>query len=760
MPVCKFFNTKSGCGRGSKCYFQHVQPESQEPLDSTMHPPNFMLSWRNPDSNPTAPASTPISSFSNPLAEVSCRYFKIGTCKHGADCRFRHDAISEEETTHDCDPPQPRGDHSKPTLGQDNRDILNGQKLKATESNARRLGGALVRFGSGAEVTSLEPAAASSARLQMCNVSCSWYQPSKIATLEFTSSQLMEEAAQRLSKTKVVNRTLSCKTAVNKKAKPWQCYVKVGNLDVSTTSKLLKEACGRHPRSVTFGESSYSSSSEAIGQAIQRLLSSAGTIESWATSSDSKGAQNKAIATFSTVEQATKAITEFNGYKLPQLGGSKILLSHSVKAKFSILSAMHSAISSDLMNVQQSFRSNNYLEIKSYPSTDPAHRFTAVHIISNTAQEVGKAKAAVEKILNGHTARGGKDLIWHELFLKPEGMAHLNDLGKQHNVFIYRNARKWILSLYGNEEDRAIVESALLKTVDDLTVSTFNIDLDGKVPETAHQAGYRRIIEKLGKTATRLNVMTSPKTITIHGSPEDADWARAVLQEESGQTTDTNDHTAEQDTCVVCWCDITEMYTTSCGHLYDKECFVNQCLPTGDENVPIRCLGSSGSCQAIISFAELESALSRVQLDKLLERSFKRYIRTHPGKYQYCPTVDCDQVYEASDDAKIYTCSTCLTSICTKCGAISHEGLTCDQYKSAILGDEAFEKWKKENGAKDCPKCRSTIQKSEGCNHMKCKACGAHICWVCSRVFGESSETYDHMRAEHGSFYDPGYGDL
>lgn len=186
------------------------------------------------------------------------------------------------------------------------------------------------------------------------------------------------------------------------------------------------------------------------------------------------------------MEQAAKAIIEFNGYKLSQLGGSKILLSHLVNAKFSILSSMYTAISFELANMQRSFRSNNDLEIKTYPSADKNHRFITLHIILDTAQEVGKAKAAVEKILNGHTARGGKDLIWHEFIQKSEGMAYLNDLGKEHNVFIYRNARKCIVSLYGNEEDKTIVESALLKIVDDLAVFTFNIELDGKVPEAIH----------------------------------------------------------------------------------------------------------------------------------------------------------------------------------------------------------------------------------------------------------------------------------
>lgn len=571
----------------------------------------------------------------------------------------------------------------------------------------------------------------------------------------------MQEAAAKLGRTAVLNRKLECRTNEDRKLYLGHCYVKIGNLDISTTSKMLREACGpRKPREVNFGQSSYSSSTEVIVQAVKRLLSATGTAETWSEPTSTKGAQIKVTATFSTTEQATKAIALFNGYKLPQLGGSKILLSHMVKAKFSILTPMHTAISPELVNLQQSLRSREYLEIRSYPSIDKAHRFTTLHIISTKAQDLGKAKAAVEKILNGHTARGGKDIIWNEHFLKPEGMAYLNDLGKQHNVFIYRNARKCILSLYGDDENKAIVESALLKAAADLAVSTFNIDLDDEVPILAHQAGYRRIVVKLGKTAARLNVTTTPRTITIYGSAQDADWAKGVLREESGQRTDANTNLEENLTCAVCWCDVEEdAYTTPCGHVYDRECFVKQCLTAGDKDIPINCLGSSGSCKAVISFTELEAALTRDQLDKLLENSFTHHVRTHPGDYQYCPTADCDRVYEVSDDGKIFTCSTCLTSICTKCGAVSHEGLTCEGYKSAIVGDEAFAEWKKKNDARDCPKCGCTIQKSEGCNHMTCKACGAHICWVCMKVFAIGQDTYAHMSSEHGSIYDPGYGD-
>ena len=709
-----------------------------------------------------SPAPTPSSGSTRPLGLESCRFFKVGACRNGDSCRFRHDATADEAPDEAI---QQRARHkiSEPGSGlHEKQEIPKAQPAKSTESNARDLGGALVKFGPGAHVLRIEPAATSTARLQMCNVNCTWYQPSKTATLEFTSSQSMEEVSQNLGKTKILNRKLECRTAIDKNIKPWRCLIKIGNLDVSTTSEMLKEACGkRRPRAVAFGDSSYSSSTEAIGHAIESLFSSRWTVVAWNISSIANGPQIKATATFSTTEQATRAIAEFNGYRLPQLGGSKIRLSRVFKAKFSILSSMYSAISSEISNVQQDLRSNNYLEIKCYPSADEAQRFTTLHIISSTAQEVGKAKAAVEKILTGHIARGGRDIVWHGLFLKPEGTAYLNRLGKEHDVFIYRNARKCVLSLYGTEENKAAVESALVKAVDDLAVSTFKIELDELVPIAVHQAGYRRIVEKLGKTAARLNVMASPRLISIHGSVQNADWAKAILREEFARSSSKATNVEEDLTCAVCWCEVTEMYTTLCGHVYDRDCFVNQCLSAGDNEIPLKCLGASGGCQAVIPFPELESALTRDQLDKLLENSFTSHVRTHPGQYRYCPTAGCDQVYEVTDDNRVFTCSTCLTSICTHCGSVSHEGLTCEQYKSAILcGDDAFAEWKKNNDARDCPKCGCTIQKSEGCNHMECRACGAHICWVCMRVFREGSDTYRHLAVEHGGCYDPGFGDI
>jgi hypothetical protein len=77
--------------------------------------------------------------------------------------------------------------------------------------------------------------------------------------------------------------------------------------------------------------------------------------------------------------------------------------------------------------------------------------------------------------------------------------------------------------------------------------------------------------------------------------------------------------------------------------------------------------------------------------------------------------------------------------------------MTCTEHKyQASGGDEAFQRIKRELGIKDCPKCKTAIEKTEGCNHMTCGGCGAHICWVCLAAFRTSDECYVHLEGQHG----------
>jgi hypothetical protein len=109
-----------------------------------------------------------------------------------------------------------------------------------------------------------------------------------------------------------------------------------------------------------------------------------------------------------------------------------------------------------------------------------------------------------------------------------------------------------------------------------------------------------------------------------------------------------------------------------------------------------------------------------------------------------CPKADCNYAHEhdVSEDGLQWTCFTCGTLACASCCAPWHNNETCEQYtKRTALNIE--ETQIVEGGFRRpivrCPSCKITIQKEEGCDHMKCR-CGAEFCYGC-RAYYLSAQT-------------------
>ncbi|EGR33269.1 ibr domain protein, partial [Ichthyophthirius multifiliis] len=70
------------------------------------------------------------------------------------------------------------------------------------------------------------------------------------------------------------------------------------------------------------------------------------------------------------------------------------------------------------------------------------------------------------------------------------------------------------------------------------------------------------------------------------------------------------------------------------------------------------------------------------------------------------------------------------------CFGDAHLPCSCEMLKNwlILLGGKSSENlndtWIKMN-TKDCPKCKTHIQKNQGCMHMNCKNCNFHFCWLC-----------------------------
>jgi len=182
------------------------------------------------------------------------------------------------------------------------------------------------------------------------------------------------------------------------------------------------------------------------------------------------------------------------------------------------------------------------------------------------------------------------------------------------------------------------------------------------------------------------------------------------------------------------------------------------------------------------------SHATNTSLTHRLQSSFHAHIKANTQAFQFCPTPDCPSLYHPTpiNSPSIFTCTSCLTSICTSCNVISwvlpfysrhepsqeshplskrtktlikvlrtqnrrisfrtckltsrflyrHDGITCSDWQEyyADGGTQAFKKYKQEHDVRDCPSCKAGIEKIDGCMHMRCEVCEVHICWYVQSV--------------------------
>jgi len=223
--------------------------------------------------------------------------------------------------------------------------------------------------------------------------------------------------------------------------------------------------------------------------------------------------------------------------------------------------------------------------------------------------------------------------------------------------------------------------------------------------------------------------------------------------------------------CPICFEDVlgSRGLFLGCGHFACKECLEQMAqIYTGEADLSsLRCpCQGCGEPFGIDDLRNLLGADSSV-LAKWEELSLQRCFNTMDDM-AFCPRCDAngEHVPCIKDEDHLAKCEVCLFVFCGKCLSVFHPGAPCadrddqmwaleqrsrGQGKSAEAAQaELLTLRHLQRTTQNCPKCTSAIEKSEGCNKMKCGTCGIYFCWKCNKEISG----YDHFASSECRLFD------
>lgn len=369
-------------------------------------------------------------------------------------------------------------------------------------------------------------------------------------------------------------------------------------------------------------------------------------------------------------------------------------------ARFEVMTKIYLAVQSQI-EADENLLIEQYIKIRAYPSTDVSQKFTSLKIEGEPGESFLKAKDKLEEILTGAVAMADGRTVWNDYFMQPKCLNKLKLVEDECGVVIYRDTRKQ-LRICGSPVDIECAQLSLQSMVAS-GLEGYAIVLNRSNFRWLSNGGFKQMVSALGKDVASIDTLSSPKKLLISGGPENYHKAMEILNLKSAVTSNF----VKADDCIICWCPADTPVRTHCGHLYCLQCFENLCSSTasGNKEVSINC--AADKREVTLSLEEIQQYLTSNTFEDLLEASFHSYIRQHPEDFHYCPSPDCGQIYRVTHLVKSRACAEYLTETCISCHE-SHNGQTCGEYKyQESNGKEAFEKFKSENGCKDCPRCKT-----------------------------------------------------
>lgn len=189
----------------------------------------------------------------------------------------------------------------------------------------------------------------------------------------------------------------------------------------------------------------------------------------------------------------------------------------------------------------------------------------------------------------------------------------------------------------------------------------------------------------------------------------------------------------EDVTCRICYDTVSpdQVHALGCRHFFCRDCYggyLESSVADGPSCVLTHC--AEPNCTQRVPKSFFHAVAPDGVAGRFDQYMLKNFIKTSLSM-NYCPAPRCDKVSVGSGITTIQ-CE-CGFPYCFKCGQEAHDPCSCDQLNKWQLknsDDSETANWLLTH-TKMCPKCKSSTEKNDGCNHMTCKICAHHYCWIC-----------------------------
>lgn len=192
--------------------------------------------------------------------------------------------------------------------------------------------------------------------------------------------------------------------------------------------------------------------------------------------------------------------------------------------------------------------------------------------------------------------------------------------------------------------------------------------------------------------------------------------------------------------CQICY-DYTPVSTSYalsvCGHTFCEACLRNYLeFKIKEGQVYPTCFFEKSedktACKARIAVDDIRTLISEDVWQKYNKFKFNK---EHELARQ-CPYCDHSQLCAGSDHPECI-CEACNREFCFV-HSNAHQGRTCAEYDKKMIAVEKLNNALISKISKPCPGCQNNVEKTGGCNQMKCVVCNTSFCWICLKVIDDS----------------------